>query len=104
MGIEGDMIKVKTPLSEVTFPIYRLKNIVLKPADMETPILLKGDVRATFADGSRMVFRLDKVRDKKLVGFSQNFGQAEFSKDAFRRIEFNIHDSKMKDMRRSEDW
>lgn len=92
LGIENEIIRLKTPLTEVSFPVARLKNVVLKEADMETPKRYKGDVRATLADGSRLVFRLDRVNGDTLVGFSQNFGEAEFSKDAFKRIEFNIYD------------
>ncbi len=104
LGIEGEMIKVKTSLSEVSFPVHRLKNIVLKKADMEDAKLYKGDVRATLSDGTRLVFRLDAVKDGKLVGFSQQFGTAEFSQDAFRRIEFNIHTTKLDDLRKKDGW
>lgn len=104
MGIEGEIITVKTPLSEVKFPVHRLKNIVLKPAELETVKRYKGDVRATLSDGSKLVFRLDEVRDGKLIGFSQNYGPAEFSEEAFRRIEFNIHITALNEMRRAEEW
>lgn len=110
-SIEGEVLKVvgeditmKTPFTEVTFPIARLKNIVLKKADMETPKRYKGDVRATLADGSRLVFRFDGVDGDKIRGFSQNFGEARFSKDAFRRIEFNIYDEAMESMRLQDDF
>jgi len=81
-----------------------LKNLLLKSADMETPKRNKGDVRATLADGSRMVFRLDGVEDKFLVGFSQNFGTARFAKDAFERIEFNIYNREFEGRRFRDDW
>jgi len=58
---------------------------------LETAKLYQGDVRAVLADGSIFVFRLDDVKDGKLIGFSQNFGRAEFSQSAFKRIEFNIY-------------
>lgn len=99
LGIEGEIIRLKTPLAEVSFPVSRLKNIVLKPADMETPKFYSGDVRATLSDGSRMVFRLDGVNGDSLVGFSQNFGKAEFAKGAFKRIEFNIHNRNLEHLR-----
>jgi hypothetical protein len=71
---------------------------------METPKREKNDVRATLADGSRLVFRFDGVDGDKLVGFSQHFGEARFSKDAFRRIEFNIYNKAMEAMRLRDDW
>ncbi|MDP4625588.1 MAG: hypothetical protein NWT08_10685 [Akkermansiaceae bacterium] len=103
-GIEGEEITLKTPLSEVKFPVSRLKNIILKEADMETPKRNRGDVRATLSDGTRLVFRLDGVEDGKILGFSQNFGDAEFLKGAFKRIEFNIYDRNMEKMRLDKEW
>lgn len=91
IGIENEMIKIKTPFAEVVFPVHRINNIALKSANLEIPKLYNGDVRAVLADGSKLVFRLDDVKDGKLIGFSQNFGRAEFAQSAFKRIEFNIY-------------
>jgi hypothetical protein len=104
LGIEGEEITLKTPFSEVKFPVARLKNIALSSESMETPKLYKGDVRATLADGSRIVFRLDHVEEDKLVAFSQNFGTARFRRDSFKRIEFNIHRTDMEAIRSRGDW
>ncbi len=91
LGIDKEMIKIKTPFTEVTFPVHRINNIALKKADLETAKLYQGDVRAVLSDGSIFVFRLDDVKDGKLIGYSQNFGRAEFLQTAFKRIEFNIY-------------
>lgn len=104
LKIQGEDITVKTQFTEVTFPIARLKNIVLKKADMETAKLYKGDVRCTFADGSRIVFRFDGVDGDKILGFSQHFGAARFAKDSFSKIEFNIYDKEMEPLRLRDDW
>ena len=104
LGITGEQITVKTEMAEVTFPISRLKNLVLQPAAMEEPKRNKGDVRATMADGSRVVFRLDGVEEKVLVGYSQNFGEGRFAKDAFERIEFNIYRPELEEKRAVDDW
>lgn len=104
LGIEGEEITLKTPFSEVKFPVARLKNIALSSESMETPKLYKGDVRATLADGSQLVFRLDSVEEDALVGFSQNFGTARFLRNSFKRIEFNIHRTDMESIRKRGDW
>lgn len=92
IGIEGEMIKIKTPFTDVVFPVHRINNIALKKTDpMPTPKLYNGDVKAIFADGSTLVFRLEDVKDGKLVGYSQNFGRAEFLQSAFKRIQFNLY-------------
>lgn len=104
LGIEGEEITLKTPFSEVKFPVSRLKNIALSSEAMETPKLYAGDVRATLADGSRIVFRLDDVKDDALIGFSQNFGSARFRRDSFKKIEFNIYESELEAIRFRGDW
>lgn len=91
LSIKDGQITIKTEFAEVQIPVERLQNITLKPIDLEEPKKYNGDVRTTFADGSSMVFRLEKVNDGKITGFSQNFDTAEFNMDAFTRIEFNIY-------------
>jgi hypothetical protein len=71
---------------------------------MEEAKLENGDVRATLADGSRLVFRLDGVDENAIIGFSQNFGTARFRKDAFKRIEFNLYPKNGEVIRQGEDW
>ncbi len=103
-SVSNERITIKTKFSEVEIPVERLKNVVLKSADMETPKRNKGDVRATLADGTKLVFRLDSVEKGVLEGFSQNFGTARFNRDAFRKIEFNIYDRLMEERRKLDDW
>jgi hypothetical protein len=92
LGIEAEMIKIKTPFTEVKFPIHRIKNIPLKKLNpIPTARLNNGDVSAVFADGSKLVFRLDEVKDGKIIGYSENFGRAEFLQSAFKRIEFDLY-------------
>ncbi|MGJ8633160.1 MAG: hypothetical protein ACSHX7_04510 [Luteolibacter sp.] len=104
-GIIDDLISIKTPYAEVKFPLTRFKNLALKSENMETPKLMARDVRATLSDGSRLVFSMEDFKEGKIVGFSQNFGTAEFDLSAVKRIEFNIHDRALKKMRaRLDDW
>jgi len=104
LGIKDEIIRLKTPFTDVSLPLIRLKNISLGQSNMETPKLYQGDVRATMADGSRLVFRLDGVEGDKLVGFSQNFGAARFHREGFKRIEFNIYNRKLEALRKNEGW
>lgn len=104
MGIEGEEITLKTPFAEVKFPVARLKNLSLSTESMEEAKLENGDVRATLADGSRIVFRLDGVEEDAIIGFSQNFGSARFRKDAFKRIEFNLYPKTGEPIRQGADW
>jgi len=110
-NIEGDvvsiidqMITLKTPLGEIKLPTGRFRTLVLQKSGLETCKRRNGDIRASFPDGSSIVFRLDGVGDGTLLGFSQNFGTASFKTAAFNRIEFNIHDPTRETSRTPSDW
>lgn len=104
VSIAGDMIAIKTPFKEIRLPIERFKTIALKPSARETCKRENGDVRGWFPDGTSIVFRLESVGDGTLVGTNQNFGSAVFRIAAFSRIEFNIYDSKLEELRNTSTW
>jgi hypothetical protein len=102
--IVDGMIRVKTPFREVKLPVEALRSLALRPVDLERTIRKNGDVRAWFPDGSSLVFRLDQVGDGTVTGFSQNFGNATFKLAAFSRIEFNIYELDLEDIRIANGW
>lgn len=93
-SIEEGMITIETPFREIALPVERLRTLALAPMDPEEPKLENGDVRAWFAEGGSVVFRLDGMTEDgtAVSGYSQTFGTAEFSLSAFNRIEFDIYD------------
>ncbi|KAB2641976.1 MAG: hypothetical protein DVB26_04150 [Verrucomicrobia bacterium] len=101
-AIVDGIISVKTPFAEVKLPVARVRNIILKPAELEEPIRRNGDVRAWFGDGSSLVFCLDSMTPDAITGHSQLFGTATFKLAAFNRIEFNIYDPQITDLRAKE--
>ena len=104
ISIAEGMITLKTSFEEVKLPVSRLRNIMLKPASLEEPKRMIGDVRGWFLDGSSLVFRIDRVDSDKIQGFSQNFGSAEFNLKAFSRLEFNIYSQKLESLRDGGAW
>jgi len=104
MSIEDGVIKIKTPHSEVSLPVSRLRTIALKPVALEEPKRNAGDVRAWFADGSSIVFRLEGMADGMITGYSQTFGTADFKASAFNRIEFNVQMVQLEALRGNKDW
>ena len=104
VGISDGIITVKTRFGDVKLPAGRLKTVALKPVELETPKIRDGDIRAWFADGSRVVFRLDSASLESLTGYSQNFGTATFKTSAFSRIEFNLYDPVFQDLRGEKAW
>jgi hypothetical protein len=103
-SIEGGIVTLKTPFRDVKIPIERMRSVALKPVDLERSKLENGDVRGSFPDGTSMVFRLDGTGEGTLTGYSQNFGTATFKIAAFNRIEFNIYDPDLEDIRKASGW
>ena len=101
-SIVDGIISIKTPFADVKLPVARVRNITLKPAPLEEPIRRNGDVRAWFGDGSSLVFCLDTLTPEAITGHSQLFGTATFKLAAFSRIEFNIYDPQITDLRAKE--
>lgn len=108
LGVEEERLKIETTHGEVLLPVARMTSAMLhREEDKKDPILyqkpklMKGDVRAWFADGGYVVFRLDEVNDEDFLGYSQTFGDANFRRNAFRRVEFNIHKPELEPLRPS---
>ncbi len=104
ISIENSMIAIKSSLGDIKLPVNRLRTVALKSVGYDESIRRNGDIRASFPDGSSMVFRLDSAADGTITGSSQNFGSATFNMDAFNRIEFNIYDVALKEKRASQEW
>jgi hypothetical protein len=103
-SIQDGVIDLNTPLGEIKLPVSRLRSIALKTVDEERCIRRNGDVRASFPDGSSLVFKLDKLEADSIRGSSQNFGDATFKLSAFDRIEFNIYEPDFEDIRGGDPW
>lgn len=104
LSIKDGLITLKTKFSELKMPVVRLRSVTLKPVELEQAILRNGDVKAWFPDGTHLVFRLDAVTGDTITGSSQNFGSATFKLAAFSRIEFNLYDQELEQMRESSAW
>lgn len=104
ISIENGMIAIKSSLGDLKLPVNRLSTVALKSVGYDKSMRRNGDIRASFPDGSSMVFRLEATADDTITGFSSNFGTATFKMNAFNRIEFNIYDVELEDKRASQEW
>ena len=100
-SILDGVLTVKTAFREVKLPVEALRSVVLAPVQLERCKRQSGDVRASFADGSSLVFRLDSVGGGAFGGSSQNFGTARFTLGACQRLEFNLYDPALEERRSS---
>lgn len=112
LGIEAGKVKLKTPFGEIKLPVSRLRTFTIHSDDerknwdlYQIPKRYNGDIRAWFADGGSVTFRLTGVEDGKLRGSAQPFGDAAFDLKAFSRIEFNLYDPALETSRSAaENW
>ncbi len=104
VSIADGTIEIDTSTGKVRLPVARLRTISLEPVYLEEPKRNRGDVRAWFPDGSSLVFRLEKLTPDTITGYSQTFGTAEFKASAFNRIEFNVHDIPLMELRAAAGW
>lgn len=104
VAIADGILTLKTAYREIRFPVSRLKAIPMKSPNLEEPKRMIGDVRGWFLDGTSVVFRLDQVDGESITGFSQNFGSAKFNLKAFMRLEFNLYNPQLTELREGDDW
>ncbi|WP_367872777.1 hypothetical protein [Luteolibacter sp. Populi] len=112
LGIENGKVKLKTRFGEMNLPVSRLRSFPLRTTKekedyklglYEKPKRYNGDIRAWFADGSHVTFRLESSAGERFKGFGQAFGQADFEAKAFSKIEFNLYDPELEAVRGTEE-
>ncbi|MDX1680488.1 MAG: hypothetical protein R3242_07145 [Akkermansiaceae bacterium] len=110
LSIDEGLIQLDTPLGEIKLPVQRLRSLNLDGLDEQEAKKENGDIRAFFADGSTLVFRLDKVDGNRVTGVSQHFstdskfGEAIFDLSAISRIEFRPHEERLESLRKDKIW
>jgi hypothetical protein len=103
-SIHDGIVGINSTLGEFELPINRFSSLNLKNLGSETAKRLVGDIRAVFADGSSLVFRLDSVDGDTVTGTSQHFGTTQFKLSTISRIEFDIHNRNYQEMRSRINW
>ncbi len=81
-------ITISTGGSKLDVPLNRVSEIQFAGEKSEEPPGIGLNVRAFFAGGGRITFRVDHW-DKSVVGESPNFGRATFLPAAFERVQIN---------------
>jgi len=108
--IEDGMITLKTPLGIIRLPVERFRSLNLEGLGKEEAKAESKDIKAYFADGSTLVFRLEGVEGDRIIGASQNYstdskwGTASFDLSAISRIEFDPHHMRSSARREEIDW
>lgn len=103
--IDEGLARLSTSFGDVGVPIKRMRSVALSD-DVDEVRMEAGDVRAWFHEGGYITIKLKSLDDKKIKGYSQVWGDAEFDLNAFSRIEFNIWKPELEASRMSSssDW
>lgn len=104
LAIKDGNITLKAELGEFNVPVERFSELALSGLGREESKKYNGDIRATFPDGSSLIFRLEAIHDNMIDGYSQNFGSAKFNITSISRIDFNLYEPKFDDLRKASDW
>lgn len=94
-------VTLSSKYGELKVPVQRLRSIELStPEDAEKEDRMEaGDVRAWFHEGGYVTIKMHSFDGKKIKGYSQVYGDAEFDASAFEKIEFNIWNEKINTIR-----
>ncbi len=108
--IDNGIATLNTPLGEISVPVARMRTMALSNLGQSECRLEPGDIRASFSDGTSLVFYIDDISNGTITGRSQNFGtnskhgSAKFDINSMERIEFNIHEPDYKAIRAEDSW
>ena len=93
-GIKDGKIAFTTSFASLDIPLERVGQIELAQAKIEKPVLVPGEVRATFAGRGSVTFTLENWDANQVTGYSPNLGRVKFSPAAFSQVEFNLDKQK----------
>ncbi|MBB5352404.1 hypothetical protein HNR46_002649 [Haloferula luteola] len=98
--IQDGLASIDADLRDFQLPVDRLRAFPLRteedardPEKFWRPIRRNGDIRAYFADGGCVTFKLEALENGTLRGSSQTFGTAQFDFSVFSSIQFNLYQS-----------
>ncbi len=96
VAIEDDQARFKTDFATLDVPIERIRSIRTSGKEQRMPRRNAGDVKAYFNESEHITINIKGIRDSKLTGTGEHFGEGEFSLSAFHKILFNIYDEDFK--------
>lgn len=94
--IKDGKMKFENDFAALDIPLDKIRSLKFSTEKQEKARLNKNDVKLIFYRGGELTFELLGLKDGKIRGRSENFGEAEFDLSAFKKIAFNIYDENQK--------
>lgn len=89
-GVQDGALAIDSFLGDLKIPLDRVSQFDLAAPGSSQPAAEDAPVRAFFAGGGSITFRLDEWTSQGVVASSPHFGKAQFNPAAFASIEFNL--------------
>ncbi len=90
-SIESGQITFETEFASLNVPMERAKTIRFSNEGSQVAKRNANDIKAFFSSDESMTMDIQKIADGKMTGKSENFGTAEFSLNAFKKLALNIY-------------
>jgi hypothetical protein len=90
-SIESGQITFETEFAALNVPIERAKSIRFSNEGSQVAKRNTNDIKAYFNSDESMTVDIQKILNGKISGKSENFGAAEFSLNAFKKLALNIY-------------
>jgi len=95
--IENGQITFETEFASLNVPIERARSIRFSREGAQVAKRNTDDIKAFFASDESITVEVQKISDGKISGKSENFGNADFLLNAFKKITLNIYDEPAED-------
>ncbi len=91
-GIKNGKVHFQTAFAPIPVPIKNVAQIIFSDEEAERARRNAGDVRLYFHNGDRLTMKLIELKQGKIAGKSENFGEKTFDLNTFIGMKFNIYD------------
>ena len=88
--LQYGLLTVATPQTQLDIPLARVSQIALGSPVTNAPPNNPWELRAFFAGGGTVAFRLDDCSQGRIAGTSPNFGKVDFKSESIRQLQFNL--------------
>ena len=89
--IENGMLELKTAFAQLKAPVNKIKSMTFSDEDSERARRNKNDVEVYFPNGDYITLDLKEIKDGKIYGKSENYGEKAFNLNAFIGIRFKLY-------------
>ncbi len=90
-SIENGQITFETEFAALNVPIDRARSIRFSGEGAQVAKRNTNDIKAFFTLDESITIDVQKIADGKIIGKSENFGNAEFMLNSFKKIGLNIY-------------